>query len=181
MEKEVVILTEKNKNVSSLKNVSIVSSRPAFANYIFRDRLIISTYEQDPTDDSIRHGSFQLFTTDTLKSFKVEKNFQTEGGVFRFEVLPDNRILAALTSGKILIVQLDENSLKIQKENSNKISDKMLLHATLNSESGLILTSDNFGHIFILNSEDLSINRNWIGHSIKYSMVGFLILFIYHY
>ncbi|KAI1726941.1 diphthine methyltransferase [Ditylenchus destructor] len=152
--------------------------------------LLVSTYQlnhetqNDSLCDDSRIGSFFFLLPESnepklgnearlnLSSLKVIQQLSTNGGVFRFETADHSKIIAALTSGCIGMIDLPSqtNNFEASQETSSCVTDEnvMLLSVAWNSHSKRILCSDNRGHLIVVDSEIFGLEQKWTAHSHKY-------------
>jgi hypothetical protein len=112
-------------------------------------------------------------------SLEIVHQVPTNGGVFRFEAISSHIILAALTTGKVVlvdltpVVEIKEPIKAEQQHTSDAVSPGMLLNATWSHVGQNILCSDNCGQLTVLDSAgtNFRINSQWMAHKFGYTQV----------
>uniref|UniRef100_A0A915DL83 methylated diphthine methylhydrolase n=1 Tax=Ditylenchus dipsaci TaxID=166011 RepID=A0A915DL83_9BILA len=191
-------------NHKLISYIQIPNEGPAFAAYMpelssinpnKQPSLVVSTYQLNPklqeqapelnhqTSES-RCGSILLLSTSSASTSQqlnpvgltITHRIRTDGGVFRFEAIDSHKILAALTSGKLAIMDLSEICRKKEVDDacgststSDELSTGMMLNASLSKSTQEIVCSDNLGDLMTVDCNTLKLARKWKAHNFKYT------------
>jgi len=140
----------------------VLDQRPAFLSHISDDLIIASTYQLD-SGGAIRDGKFVLLSTSPLSAKSV---IPTSAGIFRFTLLDSNTVLACLTNGKLVRVDISNGAVCF--ESSDPLSTDMLLTSSQSPSGDKILTSDNVGHVIVADSSDFQLISSWVAHKLPF-------------
>ncbi|KAK5969785.1 WD domain G-beta repeat protein [Trichostrongylus colubriformis] len=135
--------------------------RPAFARST-PSKLLVSTYQLTSPDSRV--GSLYILS----HSLDIVHCITAPAGVFRFDFLAPNVIIAAVTSGSLWITSITDSP----SNSAINVAEDLLLDVSAPSLSNHVCCTDKMGSAYIVDVAASTVIANWRAHSLPYTDTG---------
>ncbi|KAK6741622.1 hypothetical protein RB195_009472 [Necator americanus] len=138
-----------------------LNQRPAFARST-NSNILVSTYQLEEPDS--RKGSIYLLSN----TLDIIHHIDAPAGVFRFDFLKPNVVIAAVTNGSLFTTTFDDSP----STASIHVSDEMLLDVSSPSLTSYVSCTDKAGYAHMIDVDTETVISTWKAHSLPYTDTG---------